>query len=140
MLIDSALIPTCSNTTCLIYLNKLKGDYYRYLSEFAQSSEIKEGHAGRAKAAYEAAMLAVNDELLPSDPIYLGLMLNYAVFQYEILGQKEDAIDKLDSSFNDALRFLEDLDESQYQEATILLQLLRDNMTLWKQGSTNPNN
>ena len=132
MLIDSALIPTCSNTTCLIYLNKLKGDFYRYLSEFAQSSEIKEGHSGRAKAAYEAALLAVNDELLPSDPLYLGLVLNYAVFQYEILGHKEDAIDKLDTSYNDALRFLEDLDESQYKESTIMLQLLRDNITLWK--------
>ena len=132
MLIDSALIPTCSDSTCSIYLNKLKGDYYRYLAEFSPSNEIKEGHAGRAKAAYEAALLAVNDQLLPSDPLYLALMLNYSVFQYEILGQKEDALDKLDSSFNDAVRFLEDLDETQYKESTMMLQLIRDNVTLWR--------
>ena len=89
-------------------------------------------NAGRAKAAYEAALLAVNDQLLPSDPLYLALMLNYSVFQYEILGQKEDALDKLDSSFNDAVRFLEDLDETQYKESTMMLQLIRDNVTLWR--------
>ncbi|EAY04588.1 14-3-3 protein [Trichomonas vaginalis G3] len=132
-IIDSTLIPTTSNGKCIIYLNKLKGDYYRYLAEYASSKEIQEGHASRAKTCYEAALLSVNDEMVVSDPLNLGLILNYAVFQYEILNLHDDAIDKLDTAFNEAIRFLEELPEDQYNEAAIMLQLMRDNLSLWKE-------
>lgn len=132
-IIDSSLIPTTSSGKCIIYLNKLKGDFYRYLAEYASSREIQEGHASRAKTCYEAALLSVNDEMVVSDPLNLGLILNYSVFQYEILGLHDEAIDKLDTAFNEAIRFLEELPEDQYNEASIMLQLMRDNLALWKE-------
>ena len=131
-LIDSVLIPTTNDGKCTVFLNKLKGDYYRYLCENAPSTEIREVNAGRAKASYEAALMSVSDVMVASDPLYLNLILNYAVFQYEILGLKDDAIDKLDSSFNEAIRFLEELNETQYKEATMMLQLIRDNIGIWR--------
>lgn len=133
-LIDSALLPVNTDIISVIFFNKLKGDYYRYLSEVAQTQDVRDGHANRSKTAYETSICSIGDELRPSDPLYLRLILNYAVFQYEILELKEEAIEKLDSTFNDAVRYLDDLDANDYKDAAMYLQLYRDNIGIWREA------
>ena len=70
-------------------------------------------------------------ELTKANPAYLGLALNYSVFLYEIIGQKQEAIDLADKSFKEAVDLLDELVEDEYSEATLILQLLKDNVTLW---------
>lgn len=112
----------------------MTGDYYRYFAEF----EPDQGHADKAKENYEAAMeLATSspDLLPPTHPIRLGLALNFSVCYFEILQQPDKACELAKTAFDDAIAKLDTLDEASYKDSTLIMQLLRDNLTLWTQDS-----
>ena len=73
---------------CFYY--KMEGDYYRYMAEFAKGDDYKEAVEGASKA-YKKAMKA-GDELQVTNPVRLGLALNYSVFHYEILNSQDTAL------------------------------------------------
>jgi hypothetical protein len=129
-LIDVSLLPVAGETTLIVFYTKLKGDYYRYLAEIPGSDR---GNVSRAKNCYEQAMRSVGDDVKISDPIYLSLALNYSVFQWDFLNAKDEAIERAEGSFTEALRYMDELDEKEYQESAMLLQLLKDNVALWKE-------
>merc|ERR1712118_362290 len=64
-------------------------------------------------------------------PIRLGLALNYSVFQYEVLGNPEEACKMARTAFEDAIAELDNVAEDSYKDSTLIMQLLRDNLTLW---------
>lgn len=131
-LTDSKLLPAAGDATMKVFYGKLKADYYRYSVEFKADSERKEG-SDKAKASYESAMEIATAELTKANPAYLGLALNFSVFLYEIIGQKQEAIDLADKSFKEAVDLLDELAEDEYSEATLILQLLKDNVALWNE-------
>jgi 14-3-3 protein epsilon len=131
-LTDEKLLPAASDAATKVFYEKLKADYYRYSVEFKADAERKDG-ADKAKASYESAMTIAQAELTKANPAYLGLALNYSVFLYEIIGQKSEAIDLADKSFKDAVDLLDELAEEEYSEATLILQLLKDNVALWNE-------
>jgi 14-3-3 protein epsilon len=112
-----------------VFYLKMKADYYRYLAEFA-SGEKKAEHAANAEGAYNSATSQAAD-LAPTHPIRLGLALNYSVFQYEVQSKSKDACDLAKQAFDDAIAELDTLDEESYKDSTLIMQLLRDNLTLW---------
>jgi hypothetical protein len=61
----------------------------------------------------------------------LGLALNYSVFNYEILSQPDKACQLAKQAFDDAIAELDTLSEDSYKDSTLIMQLLRDNLTLW---------
>lgn len=67
-----------------------KGDYHRYLAEFATGNDRKEA-AENSLVAYKAASDIAMIELPPTHPIRLGLALNFSVFYYEILNSPDRA-------------------------------------------------
>jgi 14-3-3 protein epsilon len=131
-LTDAKLLPAASDATAKVFYEKVKADYYRYSVEFKADDARKAG-AEKAKASYESAMQIASSDLTKANPAYLGIALNYSVFLYEIAGQKQEAIDLADKSFKDAVDQLDALDEEQYSEATLILQLLKDNVALWNE-------
>jgi 14-3-3 protein epsilon len=133
-LVDGKLLPVAADATTKVFYEKLKADYYRYSVEFKTDADRAEG-AEKAKASYESAVAIATAELGKADPAYLGLALNYSVFLYEIIGKKEEAIDLADKSFKAAVDLLDSLNEAQYSEATLILQLLKDNVALWNEES-----
>merc|ERR1712026_499745 len=70
-------------------------------------------------------------ELPPTHPIRLGLALNFSVFYYEILNSPDRACTIAKSAFDDAIAELDTLNEESYKDSTLIMQLLRDNLTLW---------
>ena len=54
-----------------------------------------------------------------------------AVFYYEILKQPEKAIETAKGAFDDAIAKLDALNDADYKDATLIMQLIRDNLTLW---------
>merc|ERR1711907_215976 len=72
-----------------------------------------------------------NVPLPPTDPIRLGLALNYSVFHYEIQNAPEEACALAKKAFDDAIAELDTLSEESYKDSTLIMQLLRDNLTLW---------
>lgn len=107
-----------------------KGDYFRYLAEFATGNDRKEA-AENSLIAYKAASEIATAELPPTHPIRLGLALNFSVFYYEILQSPERACKLAKTAFDDAIAELDTLSEDSYKDSTLIMQLLRDNLTLW---------
>jgi 14-3-3 protein epsilon len=134
----------------LLHTAYRKGDYYRYLAEFSSGDKRTEA-ADHSLAAYKAASgkwfamhtLADNNnhlciyvdiaqtDLAPTHPIRLGLALNFSVFHYEILNSPEKACQLAKQAFDDAIAELDTLNEDSYKDSTLIMQLLRDNLTLW---------
>ena len=107
----------------------LASDYYRYLAEFATDKD-KATHSSNAEQAYKAATNKAT-ELAPTHPIRLGLALNYSVFLYEVQTKSDEACTLAKAAFDDAIAELDTLDEESYKDSTLIMQLLRDNLTLW---------
>ena len=113
----------------------MKGDYYRYLAEFTTGKERKEA-AESSLGSYKIAQDSCND-LEPTNPIRLGLALNYSVFYYEILNSPERACKLAKIAFDEAIAQLDNLSEELYKDSTLIMQLLRDNLTLWTSDTSN---
>ncbi|XP_003746767.1 14-3-3 protein epsilon [Galendromus occidentalis] len=128
--LDKHLIPTASTGESKVFYHKMKGDYHRYLAEFAQGNDRKEA-AENSLAAYKNASDVATSELPPTHPIRLGLALNFSVFYYEILNSPERACRLAKAAFDDAIAELDTLSEESYKDSTLIMQLLRDNLTLW---------
>jgi len=107
----------------------MKGDYHRYLAE-STSGDPKQKAADHALEAYKDAS-EIAKTLLPTNPIRLGLALNFSVFYYEIMNSPENAISLAKQAFDDAIEKLEQLTDESYKDSTLIMQLLRDNITLW---------
>ncbi|CAF4825372.1 unnamed protein product, partial [Rotaria socialis] len=56
---------------------------------------------------------------------------NFSVFYYEILNTPERACRLAKQAFDDAIAELDTLNEDTYKDSTLIMQLLRDNLTLW---------
>jgi len=133
-LLTDNLIPKADGAEAKVFYLKMKADYYRYLAEFADK-EKKIEHATNAQDAYGKATDAAGD-LAPTHPIRLGLALNYSVFQYEVQTKNKEACELAKQAFDDAIAELDTLDEESYKDSTLIMQLLRDNLTLWTSDET----
>jgi len=134
--LDQHLIPTATTGESKVFYYKMKGDYYRYLAEFLPKSSRKES-AENSLSAYKAASDIAATELPPTHPIRLGLALNFSVFYYEILNSPDRACQLAKQAFDDAIQELDTLSEDSYKDSTLIMQLLRDNLTLWTSDMVN---
>jgi 14-3-3 protein epsilon len=154
-IVEKHLIPSSTSDESLIFFQKMyvfsvsfrfrderfetnveicsRGDYYRYMSETALGPQRKDA-AQNALMAYKAAYDAAIMHLHPTHPLRLGLALNFSVFYYEILGAGERACKLAKQAFDDAMAELQQLGEHPFQESTSILQLIRDNLTVWSSG------
>ncbi|KAG2389672.1 14-3-3-like protein [Vigna angularis] len=103
-LLDSRLVPSAASGDSKVFYLKMKGDYHRYLAEFKTGGDRKEA-AESTLSAYKSAQI-------------------------------RDLIDCLEDSgfsvaFDEAIAELDTLGEESYKDSTLIMQLLRDNLTLW---------
>lgn len=129
-LLDKFLIPKAGNPESKVFYLKMKGDYYRYLAEVA-TGEDRNAVVQEAQKAYQEALDVAKAKMAPTHPIRLGLALNYSVFFYEILNSPDRACQLAKQAFDDAIAELDTLNEDSYKDSTLIMQLLRDNLTLW---------
>ncbi|KAI8359081.1 14-3-3-like protein [Choanephora cucurbitarum] len=124
------LIPNAQGGESKVFYYKMKGDYHRYLAEFL-TGDARKNAATEAHDAYKNATDVAQTELAPTHPIRLGLALNFSVFYYEILNSPDRACHLAKQAFDDAIAELDTLSEESYKDSTLIMQLLRDNLTLW---------
>jgi len=129
-LLDENLIPSASTHESKVFYYKMKGDYHRYLAEFATGARRAEA-SDNSLQAYKAASEIAEKDLPPTHPIRLGLALNFSVFYYEIASSPDSACRLAKKAFDDAIADLDSLPEDSYKDSTLIMQLLRDNLTLW---------
>merc|ERR1712198_207294 len=113
-----------------VFYLKMKGDYYRYLAEVACENS-KEETKQKSKKANQLAYDLSEQHLPSTHPIRLGLALNFSVFYYEIVNNPGEACNLAKKAFDDAIAELDSLKEDSYKDSTLIMQLLRDNLTLW---------
>jgi len=128
--LDNNLIPKASSGESKVFYQKMKADYWRYIAEFS-SADAKTKAAESARLAYAEASAVAEKDLAVTHPIRLGLALNYSVFQYEVLAQPDEACKMARTAFEDAIAELDNVAEDSYKDSTLIMQLLRDNLTLW---------
>ncbi|XP_038702387.1 14-3-3-like protein GF14 kappa isoform X1 [Tripterygium wilfordii] len=129
-LLDSNLIPSAAASESKVFYLKMKGDYHRYMAEF-KAGEERKAAAEDTMIAYKAAQDIALADLAPTHPVRLGLALNFSVFYYEILNSSEKACSMAKQAFEEAIAELDTLGEESYKDSTLIMQLLRDNLTLW---------
>jgi 14-3-3 protein beta/theta/zeta len=129
-LLDKYLIPKASNAESKVFYLKMKGDYYRYLAEVATGDQ-RSSVVDESQKAYQEAFDVSKGKMQPTHPIRLGLALNFSVFYYEILNAPDRACHLAKQAFDDAIAELDTLNEDSYKDSTLIMQLLRDNLTLW---------
>jgi len=118
---------TDSKKEDLVFYLKMSGDYYRYLSEF----QTTETNQQTAEKYYQEATEVAEENLPETHPTRLGLALNYSVCCYEITDKKELACTIAKKAFDSAIEKLDTLNDMSYKDSTLIMQLLRDNLTLW---------
>ncbi|KAL3371630.1 hypothetical protein AABB24_008262, partial [Solanum stoloniferum] len=129
-LLESNLVPSATTGESKVFYLKMKGDYYRYLAEFKIGDERKQA-AEDTMNSYKAAQEIALIDLPPTHPIRLGLALNFSVFYFEILNSSDKACSMAKQAFEEAIAELDTLGEESYKDSTLIMQLLRDNLTLW---------
>ncbi|XP_031722358.1 14-3-3 protein zeta/delta-like [Anarrhichthys ocellatus] len=129
-LLDKHLIPKAANHDSKVFYLKMKGDYFRYLAEVACEGD-KEEIIKNSQQAYQDALDISNKEMPATHPIRLGLALNFSVFYYEIVNSPEKACQLAKTAFDEAISMLDSLSQESYKDSTLIMQLLRDNLTLW---------
>jgi len=113
-----------------VFFKKMEGDYNRYGAEISQGGKRDE-YREAAKKAYSGANDDAEAGLPTTNPIRLGLALNFSVFHYEICEEKEEATKLAKSAFEAAIDHLDSLGDDEYKDSTLIMQLLKDNLTLW---------
>jgi 14-3-3 protein epsilon len=128
-LIDNPLLKKANNAESKVFFLKMKGDYYRYLAECTSGDK----HAQVANNSLEAYNTAneLAGSLTFTNPIKLGLALNFSVFYYEVLNDPATACRIANDAFQEGIQRLENIDDEQYKDSTTILQLLKENIDMW---------
>ena len=85
----------------------------------------------KAAEYYATAHKIAMTSLDPTHPSRLGLCLNYSVLLFEICRDKKQACELARQTFDAAISRLDEVEEQNYKESTLMMQMLRDNLTLW---------
>ncbi len=130
-LLEDKLIKSAKgNAQSEVFYLKMKGDYYRYIAEYATGDKHKNA-AEQAYQAYSKANEIAQKSLETTNPIRLGLALNFSVFYYEVRNDPKQACQLAKQAFDDAIADIEKIEEENYKDSTTIMQLIRDNLTLW---------
>jgi len=98
-LLEHTLLKNCQeDAEATVFYLKMMGDYLRYLAEVTEKEKRKQS-ADRACDAYNKAQEA-STRLAPTNPIRLGLALNFSVFYYEIMNLREKACELAKNAFD----------------------------------------
>lgn len=129
--IDESLLSRASDDESKVFYHKMKADYYRYIAENIDA-ERKKTFADKSLESYEAAM-DVAGNLDITNPIRLGLALNFSVFYYEVIGDQEKACSIAKETINKASEPLGnvDADDEEHKDAISIVNLLQENLSMW---------
>jgi 14-3-3 protein epsilon len=130
--IDNFLVKRAEDDEAKVFYLKMKGDYNRYIAEYATGElrqSVSEGALDSYKSAAEVAKI-----LSPVHPFALGIFLNFSVFYYEVINDHETACKIAKESLDLAAKELPEMDEDDEnnRDAYSIINLLRENLDMWK--------
>ena len=130
--IKTEVLTKASDDEPRAFFLKMIGDYCRYIAESAKDARLEKTKTEALKA-YEEACGIAEQSLNACNSIRLGLALNFSVFHYEVMQDVKKACELGDKALQDALDKLDDCDEETFRDAQSIIELLRENLGLWKE-------
>lgn len=113
------------------FFYKMSGDYFRYAAESATDSDLEKAKNGALEHYKLAQEICTN--LNACNPIRLGLALNFSVFHYEAMNNHAEACRLGEAALTEALEKIDDVDEETFRDAKSIIELLKENLSLWKE-------
>merc|ERR1711876_49660 len=112
-------------------------------AKLAEQAERYDDMAASMKAVTETGIELSNEERNLLSVAYKNVVgarrsswRVISVFYYEILNSPDKACQLAKQAFDDAIAELDTLNEDSYKDSTLIMQLLRDNLTLWTSDTT----
>ncbi|XP_016108012.1 14-3-3 protein beta/alpha-B-like [Sinocyclocheilus grahami] len=135
-LLEKFLIPNASQAESKVFYLKMKGDYFRYLSEVASGeSKTSKCIVCVYLASYLAIILSVVlsafDEAIAELDTLNEDSYKDSTLIMQLLRDNLTKPEPLLQAFDEAIAELDTLNEDSYKDSTLIMQLLRDNLTLW---------
>ncbi len=150
-LLENSLLPAVTAIEPKVFYCKLAGDFYRYLAEIQIgilgisvtippilsfrgqeiSPVIAAGFDAKSAEFYSVAHKLAATGLDSTHPSRLSVSLNYSILLYEIVKDKQGACEIARQAFDSAITRMDEMEEIHYKDSTLLMQLIRDNLTLW---------
>ena len=101
-LMDKNLVPSAGTDDSMVFYYKMKGDYYRYLAEFATGDAKGKAAEGAWDACVEANKIA-GKGLVVNHPVRLAMAMNSSVLQSEVFETTDEACEMARVAFKDAI-------------------------------------
>jgi 14-3-3 protein epsilon len=130
--IDEDLLKKAEDDEAKVFYVKMKGDYNRYIAEYAEGDLKKQVSDDALKSYNDASETAKSLPVL--NPIALGLALNFSVFYYEVMNDHSKAIDIASQALDKANKELPNIDEDadDNRDTVSIVNLLKENLDMWK--------
>ena len=119
-----------NDTETEVFYLKMAGDYCRKMAYFKPSPDLP--YVGAARKQYDEATKAAK-KLPPTHTTRLALALNTSVFYADIAEDMKSAIQISQTALDEAIAKIDNLDGPEWADQKIILQLIGDNISLWKQ-------
>ena len=129
-LIDKELLPKNEEDEILVFLYKLKADYFRYICEFAEGNEYQDNLI-KAEEYYKKAYEIADKKLPIINCDRVSVALNYSIFLYETKKDKKSGFDIAQNTFKESMKFIDDLEKPKYRDTLLIIQLLKENIIFW---------
>ena len=131
--LSNILIPNCLNDKEKFYYLKMKADYLRYICE--NEEIINNSQIDLIEEYYKQSLEIASKEFENFSIQYLGLILNYSVFLFEIAKKKDKAILLTEEAYYNIIDLYDvNISNDIYYNSTPYLQMLIDNLTIWKKS------
>lgn len=121
---DAFLAKPTSEPSRILFL-KMQADYCRYLAEM-QRLQVQ-----HVQTAYTNAYNAARGCLDAAHPLRTGIALNYSVFYYEIVQNKEAAIQIAKGAHEEGIKGAAALPSDEREDAMEVLNLIATNLRNW---------
>ena len=101
-LMDKNLIQLAHTDESKVFYHKMKGDYHRYLAEFA-TNDAKGKAAESACVDHGEASKIAEKDLVANHPVRVATALNFSVFQSDVFQNSDEASEMARVAFEDAI-------------------------------------
>ena len=72
-------------------------------------------------------------DLGPCDSVKLGLILNFSVFEYEVMDNHTKAIDMGETTLKEAQLEIKNVDDFIFMDVKSIIASFKENLSLWKE-------
>jgi uncharacterized protein (DUF885 family) len=137
-IVKEECIPKAGDDEAKVFYLKMIADYYRYTAETATGDQLAAVTENALKYYGEATTAA--EPLKVYNSTKLGLALNFSVFHYELKSDSKKACEIAEKALNDARDQIDEMENDEARDALSIIELLKENLDLWKEEENNDGN